>query len=263
MDWSAADYRRFEEERTRPARDLLAQVAGGVTGGVARVVDLGCGPGNSTELVGARFPEARVLGIDSSPDMIAAARRRLPGVDFALADVATWQAKAPVDLVFANAVLQWLPDHAALLPRLLGQLGPGGTLAVQVPDNLDEPLHMAMRATAAAGPWAGKLAGAAAAREARHDALWYWRLLRGEGARVEVWRTVYHHPLPGARGIVDWVRATGLRPFLAPLDAGERSAFLARYEAALAAAYPAEGDGTVLLPFPRLFLVAVRGGLSG
>ena len=115
-----------------------------------------------------------------------------------------------------------------------------------------------MRATAADGPWAGKLARAAEARAARHDAAWYWRLLRGAAARVEVWRTVYHHPLPGAGGILDWVRATGLRPFLAPLDAGERSAFLARYEAALAAAYPAEADGTLLLPFPRLFLVAVR-----
>ena len=255
MDWSAADYRRFEDERTRPARDLLAQVP---TARVAAAVDLGCGPGNSTELMRARFPEARLVGIDSSPDMIAAARQRLPDVRFEAADIAAWEAAAPVDLIFANAVLQWLPDHAALLPRLFAQLAPGGTLAVQMPDNLDEPLHVAMRATAADGPWAGKLARATEARAARHAAAWYWRLLRGAAARVEVWRTVYHHPLPGAGGILEWVRATGLRPFLAPLDAGERSAFLARYEAALAAAYPAEPDGTVLLPFPRLFLVAVR-----
>jgi len=254
-DWSAAQYLKFENERTRPARDLLAQVAAVE---VAAAVDLGCGPGNSTELVRARFPEARLAGIDSSPDMIAAARRRLPAVRFELADIAAWQAAVPVDLVFANAVLQWLPDHAALLPRLLAQLAPGGTLAVQMPDNLDEPLHRAMRRTAADGPWAGKLAGAGEARAARHDAAWYWRLLRGAAARVEVWRTVYHHPLPGARGIIEWVRATGLRPFLAPLDPEERSDFLVRYEGALAAAYPAEADGSVLLPFPRLFLVAVR-----
>lgn len=255
MDWSAAEYRRFEDERTRPARDLLAQVP---AGRVAAAVDLGCGPGNSTELLGARFPEARITGIDSSPDMIAAARERLPQVRFELADIATWEAAAPVDLVFANAVLQWLPDHAALLPRLIAQLAPGGTLAAQMPDNLDEPLHVAMRAVAADGPWAGKLAGAAEARAARHDAAWYWRLLRGAAARVEMWRTVYHHPLPGTRGVLEWVRATGLRPFLAPLDEDERSAFLARYEAALAEAYAAEADGTLLLPFPRLFLVAVR-----
>ena len=255
MDWSAADYRRFEDERTRPARDLLAWVP---TARVAAAVDLGCGPGNSTELLRARFPAARLAGIDSSPDMIAAARQRLPDVRFELADIAAWEAAAPLDLVFANAVLQWLPDHAALLPRLLAQLAPGGTLAVQMPDNLDEPLHVLMRRTAADGPWAGKLARAAEARSARHDAAWYWRLLRGAAARVEVWRTVYHHPLPGARGVLDWVRATGLRPFLAPLDEDERSAFLARYEAALAEAHPAEADGTLLLPFPRLFLLALR-----
>jgi trans-aconitate 2-methyltransferase len=255
MDWSAADYRRFEDERTRPARDLLAQVP---AARVAAAVDLGCGPGNSTELLRARFPEAELTGIDSSPDMIAAARERLPDVRFELADIAGWEAAGPLDLVFANAVLQWLPDHAALLPRLLAQLAPSGTLAVQMPDNLDEPSHAAMRATAAAGPWRAKLARAAEARAARHDAAWYWRLLRGAAARVEVWRTVYHHPLPGARGILEWVRATGLRPFLAPLDEAERSDFLARYEAALAEAYPAEADGTVLLPFPRLFVVAVR-----
>ena len=156
-------------------------------------------------------------------------------------------------------MLQWLPDHGALLPRLFGGLAPGGALAVQMPDNLDEPAHALMRETAAGGPWAGKLARAAAAREVRHPADWYWRLLRGRAARVEVWRTVYHHPLPGgARGVVDWFRATGLRPFLAPLDAAEREAFLARYEAAVAAACAVEADGTLLLAFPRLFVLAVR-----
>ncbi len=256
MDWSATDYRRFEDERTRPARDLLAQVA---TEPVRAAVDLGCGPGNSTELLRARFPDAQLLGIDSSPDMVAAARQRLPGVRFETADIAAWDDPGRYDLVFANAVLQWLPDHSRLLPRLMQRLGPGGTLAVQMPDNLDEPAHALMRAVAADGPWAARLAGAAAAREARHDAGWYWRLLRDTAARVEVWRTVYHHPLPGgARGVVDWFRATGLRPFLAPLDAGEQDAFLAAYETAVAAAYPAEPDGTLLLPFPRLFIVAVR-----
>lgn len=254
MYWSAADYGRFEAERTRPARDLLVQVRGEVR----RAVDLGCGPGNSTELLVARFPGAEVSGIDSSPDMVAAARARLPGVAFEVGDVATWEG-GPQDLVFANAVLQWLPDHATLVPRLLSQLAPGGTLAVQVPDNLDEPAHVLMRETAAAGPWAAKLARAGEARTERHGAGWYWRLLRGAGAGVDVWRTTYHHALPGgARGVVDWFRSTGLRPFLAPLDAGERAAFLAAYEAAVAAAFPAEADGAVLLPFPRLLVVATR-----
>ena len=137
MDWSAADYRRFEDERTRPARDLLAQV----TARVAAAVDLGCGPGNSTELLRARFPEARLTGIDSSPDMIAAARQRLPDVRFALADIASWKARAPVELVFANAVLQWLPDHAALLPRLFDKGQKTGALVwiVQIESAVSQP----------------------------------------------------------------------------------------------------------------------------
>jgi len=256
MDWSAADYRRFEDERTRPARDLLAQVP---TPEVAAAVDIGCGPGNSTELLRARYPGARLLGIDSAPDMIAAARKRLPDVRFEVADIAAWDDPGGYDLIFANAVLQWLPGHGALMPSLLARLTPGGSLAVQMPDNLDEPARALMRETAAGGPWAGKLGGADAAREAQHDADWYWRLLRDDAAKVDIWRTVYHHPLAGgARGVVDWFRSTGLRPFLAPLTEDERNGFLERYEAALTAAYPAEPDGTVLLPFPRLFIVAVR-----
>ena len=255
MDWSATDY--AASRRSAPARRATSSPR--CRRPVSRLRSTSAAAPETRPSFSARFPAARLLGIDSSPDMIAAARRRLPDVRFEVADLARWQAPEPPDLVFANAVLQWLPDHAALLPRLLAQLAPGGTLAVQVPDNLDEPAHVLMRATAGEGPWAGKLAGAAAARSARHGPAWYWRLLRSAAAQVEVWSTTYFHPLPGgAPGMIDWFRATGLRPFLAPLDAGEREAFLAAYEAALTRAYPAEANGTVLLPFPRLFLVAVR-----
>ena len=160
--------------------------------------------------------------------------------------------------ILANAVIQWIPDHEALLPALIARLAPGGALAVQTPDNLDEPSHRLMREVAAAGPWAKKLAEAAEARAVRQGADWYFRLLRRHAQRVEIWRTTYFHPLAGAPSIVEWVKGTGLRPFLDPLDAGEREAYLARYGAAITEAYPAEPDGTVLLPFPRLFFVAVR-----
>ena len=216
MDWSAADYRRFEDERTRPARDLLAQVP---TPQVAAAVDIGCGPGNSTELLRARYPGARLLGIDSAPDMIAAARKRLPDVRFeAGGHRGLGRSGGRYDLIFANAVLQWLPGHGALMPSLLARLAPGGASQCRCPTTSTSRRTSLMRETAAGGPWAGKLGGAAAAREARHDADWYWRLLRDDAAKVDVWRTVYHHPLAGgARGVVDWFRATGLRPFLAPL----------------------------------------------
>lgn len=251
MDWSAAQYRKFEAERTRPCDELLARVPGPVR----TAVDLGCGPGNSTERVLARWPGARVTALDSSPDMVAAARARLPGVEVIEADLAGWDDPGPFDLLLANAVLQWVPDHEAVFPALLGRLAPGGSLAVQMPDNLDEPSHRLMREVAADPRWAGRIGDAAALRTPRRPAEWYARLLHGR-ASVDLWRTTYYHPLPGAAGIVDWVKGTGLRPFLKPLDPGDRKAFLGLYEAALADAYPALPDGTVLLPFPRLFIVA-------
>ena len=263
MEWSAEQYTAFEDERTRPVRDLLAAVP---VRDARAAVDLGCGPGNSTEALARRFPGAAVTGVDASPDMIAAARRRLPHLRFETADIEAWTASragtdpardsGPFDVVLSNAALHWLPDHATLLPRLLGTLAPGGALAVQMPDNLDEPAHRLMREVAASGPWADTLAGAAAARTPLGDPAWYHRLLRPHCAAVDVWRTTYHHPLAGAEAVVAWFRSTGLRPYLDPLDPEMREGFLDAYREAIARAYPALSDGTILLPFPRLFLLA-------
>jgi trans-aconitate 2-methyltransferase len=253
-DWNADLYLRFEDERTRPSIDLLARVPGTP----AHCIDLGCGPGNSTELLVRRFPQARVSGLDSSPDMIEKARKRLPRNPFLLADLATWAPQERVDLLFANAVLQWLPDHRRILGRLVDGLSQGGSLAVQMPDNLDEPSHVAMRAVAAEGPWAAKLGAAGEARSAIAPIEDYHAWLTGAGCRVDIWRTTYVHPLQGAAAVVSWFSSTALRPYLDPLPEPERAAFLAAYEARIAAAYPARPDGTVLLRFPRLFMVATR-----
>lgn len=253
-DWQAKQYVLFENERTRPVRDLLAAVP---ATDVRMAVDLGCGPGNSTEVLAAHAPGATISGLDSSSDMIAAARKRLPQLQFDTGDVATWDAAGPYDLILANAVLQWVPDHERLLPSLVTRLAPGGSLAVQTPDNLDEPAHRLLREVAAQGPWARQLEGAE--RTMRHGARWYYGLLRPLCARVDVWRTVYHHPLAGgADAVVEWFKGSALRPFLAKLDAAEQAAFLRQYRDEIAAAYPAFEDGTVLLPFPRLFIVATR-----
>lgn len=255
-DWSAKQYVLFEEQRTRPVRDLVGAIP---TTPVRTAVDIGCGPGNSTEVLAARFPEAAVSGLDSSPDMIAAAQKRLPRLRFGLGGIEDWRPAEAVDVILANAVLHWVPDHATLMPRLVGMLAEGGSLAVQMPDNLDEPVHRLMREIAAEGAWANKLTGAADLRQPRRPAEWYYGLLRPHCMRLDVWRTTYHHPLAdGADGIVQWFMGSGLRPFLAPLDAAEREAFLARYRAAVAEAYPPLDDGSVLLPFPRLFIVATR-----
>ncbi len=254
MAWSAQQYVKFEDERTRPVRDLIARLP---QVGASHAVDLGCGPGNSTELLRDRFPDAIVTGVDNSPEMIAAARARLPQTRFGLHDIATWSETAePVDVILANAAFQWVPDHAVLLPGLLGRLRPGGSLAVQMPDNLHEPAHVAMRAVAADSRWADRLAAAARPVDGQHDAGWYFDVLSEAGARVDIWRTIYHHRMAEVGGIVEWFKGSSLRPFLTALDEAEQQAFVAAYQAAITPAYPRRSDGSVLLPFPRLFFVA-------
>jgi trans-aconitate 2-methyltransferase len=254
-DWNPALYRRFEDERTRPALDLLARVP---LSEALHVVDVGCGPGNSTELLIERFPTANTLGMDSSEAMVESARARLPKCRFELGDVSTWQPKSPPTLIFANAVLQWVPHHEWLLPHLLSLLAPGGVLAVQMPDNLEEASHRLMREVAADGPWSNAIGDAASVRSRILSATDYYDLLVPHSAHVEIWRTTYQHPMTSASAIVDWLRATGLRPFVDPLPAPQQAAFLSEYEQRIAEAYSPRADGQRLLAFPRLFVVARR-----
>lgn len=253
MTWSAKQYSMFEQQRTRPVRDLVAAIP---EGDVRTAVDLGCGPGNSTEVLAERFPQAVVTGMDSSDDMLVDARKRLPALNFELADIGAWNPAQKFDVILANASLQWLPDHATLYPHLVNQLTSGGTLAVQTPDNLDEPAHKLAREVAADGPWAAKI-GSVKHNE-RHTASYYFELLSQHCSTVDVWRTTYHHPLAGSAAVVEWFKGSALRPFLAPLTESEKGAFLDEYLARITKAYPALADGTVLLPFPRLFIIATR-----
>ena len=253
MSWSAQQYSLFERQRTRPVHDLLAAVP---RDGAELAVDLGCGPGNSTAVLQAHAPQARVIGIDSSEDMLRAARERLPQVTFQLADIQHWLADSAPQLILANASLQWLPDHAQLYPRLLAQLAPGGWLAIQTPDNLQEPAHRLAREVAADGPWAAQIGEVRHAE--RHSAQAYYDILGAQASELDIWRTTYFHVLDNAAAVVEWFKSTALLPFLQPLDAEQQVAFLERYQVAISEAYPAQANGRVLLPFPRLFLVARR-----
>ena len=256
MSWSAKQYVAFEEERTRPVRDLLSALPDIKA---RSAVDLGCGPGNSTAVLAARFPNAVVRGVDSSSDMVAAARWRLPLIQFQVGTIEDWIPPGPLNVILANAVLQWLPDHAALLPRLVGMLAEGGALAIQMPDDLDSPSHRLMREIADEGAWAGKLAAASKERTVIGTADWYYGVLHALCRKVDVWRTTYHHALAGGPGaIVEWFKGSALRPYVDALDDTERAEYLDRYTAAVARAYPAFPDCSVLLPFPRLFMVAIR-----
>ena len=252
--WNPNQYLKFERERTRPVRDLLNAVP---TATVRTAIDIGCGPGNSTELLAAQFPQASIRGLDNSADMIAAARKRLPQLRFDVKDIERWHETGPFDLIVGNAVLQWVARHEALLPALVSKLAAGGSLALQMPDNLEESAHRLMREVAAEGPWAARLENSG--RTQLYVAPRYYALLAPHCSRVDVWRTVYHHPLAGgAPAVVEWFLGSGLRTFLAPLDEAEKTRFLEDYRARIACAYPEMADGTVLLPFPRLFIVATR-----
>lgn len=250
--WAPDQYLKFADQRTRPARELLAQVQ---LDAPAHVVDLGCGPGNSTALLRARWPGARVTGVDSSPAMLREARAAVPGVDWVEADLTTWRPAEPVSLLYGNAVLQWLPDHAALLPSLVQHLQPGGVLALQLPVNFDEPSHRLMRETD--GPWRERLRSARAIPPMA-GATQFYDWLAPHARSVDVWHTTYAHVMADADAIVEWVKGTGLRPFLEALDEVERPAYLAAYRDHIDRAYPPRADGRRLFLFPRLFIVAVR-----
>lgn len=255
LDWNPALYSRYEDERTRPARDLLARVP---LAQAARVFDLGCGPGNSTELLVQRFPDAAVVGTDNSEPMLASARQRLPQARFELSDITTWAPEAAPDLIYANAALQWVPDHEALIPRLFAALAPGGVLAIQMPDNREEPTHRLMREVAGEAPWAQAIGNPDRLRTELLGIDGYYDLLAGDAAVVDVWRTAYQHPMASAAAIVEWVSGTGLKPFVDPLPSELKSSYLAEYERRIARAYPARSDGKLLLAFPRLFIVAQK-----
>ena len=255
IDWNARQYLRFEDERTRPSRDLLAQVP---LDRARWVVDLGCGPGNSTELLVERYPNAEVSGLDSSLEMLRQARERLPQCTFTQADLATWTPPAPADLLFGNAVFQWVPDHPSVLRRLIESLPQGGVLAVQMPDNTREPGLALMRDVANNGPWAGNATLEEAARGDLPTPEAYYDLLKPLCARMDIWHTIYNHVMDGPQGVVEWFKGSALRPFLSALDAGMRDDFLAAYLARITQCYPRRFDGKVLLKFPRLFIVATR-----
>jgi len=196
-DWSPSLYARFEDERTRPARDLVAQVP---LSAAHSIVDMGCGPGNSTELLVERWPGAKTTGLDSSPAMLEEARKRLPQATFGLADAASWLPPADTDLVFANAIYQWVPDHLDVLPKVLEVMREGACLAVQMPDNLAEPTHRLMRDVAANGPWADKLKDAA--RLPLPAAHVYYDALKPFARRIDIWHSIYNHVLADAAAIV-------------------------------------------------------------
>lgn len=246
-DWNPTSYLRFEAERTRPVTDLVDRISAAQA---MAITDLGCGPGNSTAVLCKAWPKVAVTGIDSSPAMLEKAREVLPGCNFYNADIRQWQPAVKQDIILANASLQWIDRHETLFPRLVSHLTAHGILAVQMPDNWQEPSHRLMRDTASA------MGSPHEARSAPLSPETYYDLLRAAGCDVDIWRTTYYHSLPSIQAIIDWLSATGLRRFTHALPPAQRETWLQHYALLLEKAYPLRQDGTVILPYPRLFIVA-------
>ena len=259
--WDPVQYFKFSDHRLRPALDLMARVP---LAEPRRIYDLGCGSGHITRLLADRWPAADVVGMDNSPQMLAKSRATPSRVRWEQGDLADWQPAATPSLLFSNAAIQWLPDHATLVPRLWSLLPPGGCLAVQAPLSWDQPSHRLMAGDACRRRrGGGSRLGNDRLRQAAnnrwlHEPGFYYDLLAPGAVHIEVWTTEYLHALTGADPVLEWVTGTSLRPILTGLADADRATYLAEYRRRLRHAYPRRGDGITLYPFRRLFFVALR-----
>jgi trans-aconitate 2-methyltransferase len=246
--WNAHQYLKFADERIRPCKDLVSRIE---IRDCRRIIDLGCGPGNSASVLADRWPNADIAGLDSSDAMIDVARKEQPHRRWIASDIWDWARteQAQFDLVFSNAALQWVSDHASLYPRLLERLAGGGAFAAQIPADFNALPHQLMRELAPPNVRAKEWHS--------HEPSFYYDVLAPHARVVDIWETVYQHVLPNAEAIVEWYKGSGMRPFLEAMkDDGERERFMSRYTQRIRAAYPPRPDGNVLFPFRRLFVIA-------
>jgi trans-aconitate 2-methyltransferase len=255
MAWDPAQYLKFAGPRLRPALDLLQRIDAEAP---ATVYDLGAGAGNVTRLIAARWPDARIVGIDSSAEMLGKAAAENQTIEWRRADLASWRPDRPADVIYSNAALHWLPEHPQLLSSLVGALAPNGVLAVQMPRNFGAPSHTSITETALSGPWRPILEPLLNPSPVSPPEF-YYDLLAPMAKSLDIWETEYLQVLEGANPVKEWTKGTWLGPLLGALDEPERSRFEAAYGERVAAAYPPQGDGKTLFPFRRMFLIATAG----
>ena len=265
MSWNPDQYLKYSNERLRPALDLLARIDV-VAPKVA--LDLGCGAGNVTALLAQRWPDARVVGVDNSKEMLAKARASTAGDprrEWIDADLETYAPDAPVDVLYSNAALHWQSEHPRLFPRIFDWVAPGGVLAVQMPNQLAQPSHVAIAHVVAMDKWRDRL-GETRQQTPVLRTPDYFQLLSGKSSTIDAWTTEYLHVLPastdGMHPVVAWIKGTTLTPYLAALPEDHQRAFIDDVSQRIAAAYPSLPDGRVLFPFRRIFVVASRGKRS-
>jgi trans-aconitate 2-methyltransferase len=252
-DWKPGLYLKFEKQRTQPAVDLAARIG---IGAPKRIIDIGCGPGNSTAVLRSRWPDADITGLDSSPAMIKQATKSDNGTTWICADASgDLSALGRFDIVFSNAAIQWMPGHDKVLQQLFTLLEFGGVLAVQIPSTAQMPIHIALQTLSNSQKWGARLGSVTT--HSTFDAAYYYHILSALTSDVELWETHYYHVMEDHHALVQWYSSTGLKPYLDALkNETDRSEFLAEFEAATTKAYPAQDSGCVLFPFTRIFFIA-------
>lgn len=252
--WNSTLYLKFASERTQPAKDLVQRIELELP---SKIIDLGCGPGNSTEVLFQRWPHAQITGVDNSPHMIQEAQAKHPNRTWDIADMKHWAASEPLSLIFSNAAIQWLDHHDLHLQHWMSSLEPGGALAFQIPSSTYALVRQLIHQISHAPKWNERLASARNSLTMHSPAL-YYDILAPLSHRIDLWETEYFHVLPSHQAIIEWMQGTGLRPFLHPLTATEQNEFLSELLQQVEMGYPLQRDGTVLFPFRRMFAIAYR-----
>lgn len=254
-DWNSTQYLKFRSERTQPAVDLVNRIE---ADNPRKIADLGCGPGNSTQVLAGKFKNAYILGVDNSENMITAAREKYPDLDFCIHDISSELSGMDhdFDVVFSNACIQWVPDHKSLIPEMLSLLKEGGTLAVQIPMNLDEPIHRIIVEISSSEKWKAcfperRIFYTLSPGE-------YFDVLSEHTNEFHLWQTTYYHVMKSWQDILEWYRSTGLRPYLSVLAEDRKGEFEEEFLQRLVKAYPMQKNGDILFRFPRFFFIACR-----
>ena len=254
LDWNPEQYEKFIKDRTQPAIDLANRLE---VKEAKRILDLGCGTGNSTKILKDRYPNARVIGADNSDEMLAKAKKTHPDIEFIHLDVGgdLSEVKEKFDIVFSNACIQWIPNHEILLPKLMSLLKHGGVLAVQIPIQNEHPVHIIINELVTTAKWKDKLSQRNYNNLSTSE---YYDVLSGISDDFEVWETIYCHRMPSYESIIEWYRGTGLRTYLEQLSATDAEDFVSNVYRELKNRYKIQSNGEIMFRFPRLFFIAKR-----
>ncbi|NLJ31277.1 MAG: methyltransferase domain-containing protein [Clostridiales bacterium] len=254
-DWNSSEYLKFGNERTQPAIDLVNRID---CENPKKILDIGCGPGNSSKVLAQRYPDADILGIDNSPAMIEAAKIQHPDIRFmqcdANRDLRTMD--RDFDIIFSNACIQWIPDHDTLLKNMMCLLKPGGIIAIQTPMNYQEPIHQIIKEISASHKWSSQFENPRIVYNLTQSE--YYDLLSNIASDFCMWETTYFHKMKSHGDIIKWYRATGLRPYLNVLSEADKINFEKDIYDKLITAYPKQKNGEIIFRFPRFFFTAIK-----